>query len=72
MENKITIEQLAYRIAERINSAPRAERDITKGDISFVDPLPMAIYGEFYREFPAYTPADETTFKRAMHKHLEA
>lgn len=67
---KITIEQLAYRIASRINSVPRRDRDFSKSD--FCGKMPETIYAEFTREFPDYSRADEVALASSLEKMVEA
>jgi hypothetical protein len=51
----ISFEQLAYRIASRLNAIPRLYKDFTKSDFNIYNALPDVILDEFVSEFTNYS-----------------
>jgi hypothetical protein len=68
----ITIEQLANRIAARINASPRKDRDFTKSDFNIGEPLPHEIYMEFILEFHDYSQPEINEFTMFLTKLVDA
>jgi len=68
----ITIKQVAYRIANRINSVERKDREFTKSDFTIGEPLPKAIWDEFTADFPYYSQIELNEFTGTLIKLVEA
>ena len=64
----ITIQQLAFRIASRINANPRPDREY--GILDEMAPMPSVIYKEFIGEFPLATYKDEVEFKKEFNRMI--
>lgn len=72
MSKTITAQQLAARIANKINSVERKYRDFTKSDFSVKDPLPQNIYNEFVSNFQSYSDEEYSVFVKELIKLVEA
>jgi len=68
----ITINQLANRIAKKINDVERKDRDFTKSDFRTHEPLPTEVHNEFVAEFPFHSQTELNEFTLELHRLVEA